>query len=40
MRVLELWSYLSQASDVKGSSGESLYYKDVINAGSKWVFYW
>jgi len=36
--VLELWSYLSQASDVKGSSGESLYYKDVINAGSKWVF--
>ena len=36
--VLELWSYLSQASDVKGTSGESLYYKDVINAGSKWVF--
>ena len=36
--ILESWTYLSQASDVKGSSGESLYYKDVINAGSKWVF--
>ena len=36
--VLETWSYLSQASDVKGSDGSSLYYKDVINAGSKWIF--
>jgi len=35
--VLEYWTYLSQASDVKGSDGSSLYYKDVINAGSKWV---
>ena len=35
--VLETWTYLSQASDVKGSDGSSLYYKDVINAGSKWV---
>ena len=36
--VLETWSYLSQASDVKGSSGSSLYYKDVINAGSNWIY--
>ena len=35
--VLETWTYLSQASDVKGSDGSSLYYKDVINAGSKWI---
>ena len=37
MAVLETWSFLSQASDVKGSDGSSLYYKDVINAGSKWI---
>tara|TARA_B110000908_G_scaffold164502_1_gene212644 strand:+ start:664 stop:2358 length:1695 start_codon:yes stop_codon:yes gene_type:complete len=36
--VLETWSYLSQASDVKSSSGSSLYYKDVINAGSDWIY--
>lgn len=36
--VLEYWTYLSQASDVKGSDGSTLYYKDVINAGSDWVF--
>ena len=36
--VLEVWSYLSQASDVKSTDGTSLYYKDVINNGSKWVF--
>ena len=36
--VLEYWTYLSQASDVKGSDGSSLYYKDVINAGSKWIY--
>jgi hypothetical protein len=36
--VLEYWTYLSQASDVKSSDGTSLYYKDVINAGSDWVF--
>jgi len=35
--VLEYWTYLSQASNVKSSSGASLYYKDVINAGSEWV---
>jgi hypothetical protein len=36
--VLETWTYLSQASDVKSSDGTSLYYKDVINSGSNWVF--
>jgi len=36
--VLEYWTYLSQASDVKSSDGTSLYYKDVINAGSDWIF--
>ena len=36
--VLEYWTYLSQASNVKGSDGSTLYYKDVINAGSDWVF--
>ena len=36
--VLEYWTYLSQANNVKSTDGTSLYYKDVINAGSKWVF--
>ena len=36
--ILEYWTYLSQASDVKSSDGSTLYYKDVINSGSKWVF--
>jgi len=36
--VLEYWTYLSQASDVKSSDGTSLYYKDVINNGSDWIF--
>ena len=36
--VLETWTYLSQASDVKGSDGSSLYYKDVINSGSEWIY--
>ena len=36
--VLEYWTYLSQASDVKSSDGSTLYYKDVINEGSDWIF--
>ena len=36
--VLEYWTYLSQASDVKSSDGSTLYYKDVINQGSEWIF--
>ncbi len=36
--ALEVWSYLSQASDVKGSDGSNIYYRDVINAGSNWAY--
>ena len=35
--VLETFSYLSQASDVKASDGTSLYYKDHINTNSKYI---
>ena len=35
--VLETFPHLSQASDVKSSDGTSLYYKDHINANSKWI---
>jgi len=35
--VLEVHSYLSQASDVKSSDGTSLYYKDYVNANSEWI---
>ena len=35
--VLEVFSYLSQASDVKASDGTSLYYKDHINTNSKYI---
>ena len=36
--ILEYWTYLSQASDVKGPDGSSLYYRDVINNNSEWVY--
>tara|TARA_B100001079_G_scaffold248689_1_gene238859 strand:+ start:1148 stop:2833 length:1686 start_codon:yes stop_codon:yes gene_type:complete len=36
--VLEAYPFLSQASDVKAADGASLYYKDVINNQSEWVF--
>ena len=35
--VLEVHSYLSQASDVKDTDGTSLYYKDRINTTSEWI---
>jgi hypothetical protein len=35
--VLEVFSYLSQASDVKSTDGTSLYYKDHINTNSDWI---
>ena len=35
--VLEVFSYLSQGSDVKSTDGTSLYYKDHINTNSKWI---
>ena len=35
--VLERYAHVSQLSDVKDSSGTSLFYKDVINNGSEWI---
>jgi len=35
--VLEVFSHLSQASDVKDTDGTTLYYKDHINAKSNWI---
>tara|TARA_R110001606_G_scaffold99186_1_gene218966 strand:- start:1775 stop:3451 length:1677 start_codon:yes stop_codon:yes gene_type:complete len=35
--VLETYEYISQGSDAKGSDGTSNYYKDVINARSKYI---
>jgi len=37
--VLESWTYLSQASDVKDADGSTLYYHDVINNGSDWIYF-
>jgi phage tail sheath protein FI len=37
--VLEKFSFLSKASDAKRFDGSNNYYKDVINAGSKYI-YW
>ena len=36
--VLEVYEFLSQASDAKDSAGNSLFYKDVINAQSEWIY--
>ena len=37
--VLETFGFLSQAVDAKDSSGTSLFYKDVINAKSEWIWW-
>jgi len=37
--VLETFGFLSQAVDAKDSSGTSLFYKDVINAQSQWIWW-
>jgi len=37
--VLETFGFLSQASDAKDGSGTSLFYKDVINAQSKYIWW-
>ena len=37
--VLEKFAFVSQGSDVKNADGTSNFYKDVINAQSKWI-YW
>ena len=37
--VLEKYAYLSKAGDAKNSDGSSIYYKDVINAKSKYIWW-
>jgi len=36
--VLEHWTYLSQASDVKDENGTNIYYKDYINERSQYIY--
>lgn len=36
--ILEVWSYLSRASDAKSSEGGSLYYKNVLRDSSNFVW--
>jgi phage tail sheath protein FI len=38
-QVLEVWQGLSRAKDAKGEQGGSIYYKDVLNQSSKYVWY-
>ena len=37
-QILEVWEGVSRASDAKNESGESIYYKDVIDNQSGWVW--
>lgn len=37
--VLERFAFASQASDAKAADGTSIYYRDVINAGSQYVWW-
>jgi len=37
--ILEVWSGLSRATDAKSKDGANLYYKDVINQSSKWIWW-
>ena len=37
--VLETWRALSRATDAKGSSGETIYYKNVINDQSQFIWW-
>lgn len=38
-QVLEVWPNLSRATDAKGEQGGSIYYKDVLNNSSKYVWW-
>ena len=38
-QVLEKYAFVSKASDAKNESGESIYYQDVINRKSKYVWW-
>ena len=37
-QILEVWEGLSRATNAKNESGESIYYQDVIDNQSKWVW--
>jgi hypothetical protein len=37
-QILEVWPNLSRATDAKGEQGGSIYYKDVINQSSQYVW--
>ena len=37
-QVLEVWEGISRATDAKNESGESIYYRDVINDQSRWLW--
>jgi Phage tail sheath protein subtilisin-like domain/Phage tail sheath C-terminal domain len=37
-QILEVWSNLSRATDAKGEQGGSIYYQDVLNNSSKYVW--
>lgn len=37
--IMEVWQGLSRATDAKGPDGESLYYKEVLNQSSRWVWW-
>ena len=38
-QVLEVWQGLSRATDAKSEQGSSIYYKDALNASSKYVWW-
>lgn len=38
-KILERYAYLSQASDAIGSDGQGIYYKDVINNQSQYIYF-
>jgi phage tail sheath protein FI len=37
--ILEVWQRLSRASDAKGEDGGDIYYKNVINQSSNWIWF-
>ena len=37
--ILEVWSGMSRATDAKSVDGGNLYYKDVINQSSQWIWW-
>lgn len=37
--ILEVWPHLSRASDAQGEQGGSVYYKNVLNEGSRFVWW-